>query len=155
MSKTCKTMALLLMLAMLFSCIGVSAEGVFSEPLKVEEATAAPDAFESEEVLPDNAKLMSVIQDALNKDRTVSIYIAYEGDCVNFGDTVALYAVLEGYEDTEYTIQWQTGTDNENWEDIEGANAEKYEVIVTEDNYTDFYRVAVTLTGVEVDDDLL
>ena len=107
------------------------------------------------QVLPDNAKLMSAIQDALDKDRSVSIYIAYDGEYVNFGDTVALYAMLYGYEGTEYSIQWQISADNANWEDIDGACDSKYEVVVTEDNYTNFYRVAVTLTGVEVDDDLL
>lgn len=113
------------------------------------------DPSELEETLPDNAKLMSVIQDALDKRRSVSIYMAYDGEYVNFGDTVSFYAVLEGYEGTEYEIRWQVSADDENWSDIEGANATRFDLVVTEDNYENYYRAAVTLTGVEVDDDLL
>ncbi len=107
-----------------------------------------------EESVPSDAKLMSVIEDTLNRERSVSVYVYYEGESIRFGDSVALYAVLDGYDGTEYSIQWQKSADNENWEDISNATAKKYEVVVTEENYTDFYRVAVTLTGIEVDSDL-
>jgi hypothetical protein len=38
------------------------------------------------------------------------------------GTKVTLTAHLEGYEDSNYILQWQRSKDNENWDDIEGAN---------------------------------
>lgn len=109
----------------------------------------------TEEDLPENARLLGVIQDKLNAERSVSVYIAFDGEYVEFGDTVTLYAVLNGYEDTTYALQWQVSPDNANWADITGATNASYAVVVTETNYTDYYRVAVTINGVVVADELL
>lgn len=115
------------------------------------EGTVAPTA----EAVPDDAKLVAVIQDKLNADRSVSVYLAYDGDYVTFGDRVTFYAVLNGYEDTVYTLQWQSSHDNRTWSDISGADKATYAMNVTEENYTDYYRVAVTINGVVVADELL
>mgnify|MGYP004669801263 CR=1 FL=1 len=115
------------------------------------EGTVAPTA----EAVPDDAKLVAVIQDKLNADRSVSVYLAYDGDYVTFGDRVTFYAVLNGYEDTVYTLQWQSSHDNRTWSDISGADKATYTMNVTEENYTDYYRVAVTINGVVVADELL
>ena len=115
------------------------------------EAAAEP----AEEAVPDDAKLVAVIQDKLNADRSVSVYLAYDGDYVTFGDRVTFYAVLSGYEDTVYALQWQSSHDNRSWSDISGANRAAYALTVTEENYTDYYRVAVTINGVVVADELL
>lgn len=45
--------------------------------------------------------------------------------------------------------------DNASWADISGAVSASYAVTVTEANYTDYYRVAVTINGVIVADELL
>ena len=115
------------------------------------EVTVAPTA----EAVPDDAKLVAVIQDKLNADRSVSVYLAYDGDYVTFGDRVTFYAVLNGYEDTVYALQWQSSHDNRTWSDISGADKATYTMNVTEENYTDYYRVAVTINGVVVADELL
>ena len=109
----------------------------------------------TENDLPDNARLLGVIQDKLSAERSVSVYASYDGEYVTFGDTVTLYAVLHGYEDTVYTLQWQSSPDNASWADISGAVSASYAVTVTEANYTDYYRVAVTINGVIVADELL
>lgn len=129
-----------------------------------EEATAseateahaeAPEATASEATeLPANARLMAIIEDELNAERSVSIYAAYDGDTLSFGDSVALIAVLNGYENTAYTLQWQSSADNQEWEDIAGENAASYSFIITEANYTNYWRVSVTITGVIVPDDV-
>lgn len=115
-------------------------------------ATTAPI---TENDLPDNVRLLGVIQDKLDAERSVSIYVSHDGQYITFGDTVTLYAVLHGYEDTVYTLQWQSGPDNASWADIPGAVSASYSVTVTEANYTDYYRVAVTINGVVVADELL
>ena len=120
-------------------------------------ATPVPEQPENitENDLPDNARLLGVIQDKLSAERSVSVYASYDGEYVTFGDTVTLYAVLHGYEDTVYTLQWQSSPDNASWADISGAVDASYAVTVTEANYTDYYRVAVTINGVIVADELL
>ena len=120
-------------------------------------ATPVPEQPENitENDLPDNARLLGVIQDKLSAERSVSVYVSYDGEYVTFGDTVTLYAVLHGYEDTVYTLQWQSSPDNASWADISGAVSASYAVTVTEANYTDYYRVAVTINGVIVADELL
>ena len=120
-------------------------------------ATPVPEQPENitEDDLPDNARLLGVIQDKLSAERSVSVYASYDGEYVTFGDTVTLYAVLHGYEDTVYTLQWQSSPDNASWADISGAVSASYAVTVTEANYTDYYRVAVTINGVIVADELL
>ena len=103
----------------------------------------------SEEELPEDAQLMSVIEDKLNAGRSVSVYVSC-GDELSYGDTVELYAVLKGYEGTSYEMQWQVSLDNSSWSDISGENGSEYELTLTEDNANNYYRVAVTIDGVEI-----
>lgn len=109
----------------------------------------------SKEDLPDTAVLLAEILDEMNEERSIEIYISYEGDEVHFGDTVTLYAVLKGYENCEFTVQWQQSKDNQNYEDIAGQHELSYTFEVTEDNYTDFWRLAVIITAVEVPDEMI
>ncbi len=128
-----------------------AAEEPTAEPSAEPTATPAPI---TEEDLPANAKLMAIIQDELNADRSVSVYAAYDGDFLSFGDQVSLIAVLHGYDNVTYSLQWQKSPDNASWSDIPAACGASYSFIINEANYTLFYRVTVTVTGVIVPDDL-
>lgn len=130
-----------------------AAEEVVEEPVK--EAAAQTVELITEADLPANAKLMAVIEDELNAERSVSVYAAFDGDTLSFGDAVTLIAVLHGYENTTVAIQWQSSADNASWADIAGANASTYTFTVTESNYRSFWRVAVTINGVIVADELV
>ena len=92
-----------------------------------------------------------VVEDAIEEEsqieRSVSIRVSCS-DEIYFGDTITLYAVLEGYDNVEYVIQWQTSKDDSNWRDISGANGAQYSITITEDNCTDYFRVAVTIIGI-------
>lgn len=124
------------------------------------EATEAAEAEETEATpaeateLPANARLMAIVEDELNAARSVSIYAAYDGDTLSFGDAVTLIAVLNGYENTAYALQWQVSPDDQAWTDISGETAASYTFVIGEENYTHFWRVAVTITGVVVPDDV-
>lgn len=126
-----------------------------------EETTAAPTeapvetpAPITEEELPANARLMAVLQDTLNAQRSVSIYAVYDGEFLSFGDQVTFVALLRGYDNLTYTLQWQWSQDNQIWEDVPGAEQATYSFQVAEDNYQNFWRVGVTITGVIVPDEL-
>ena len=126
-------------------------EEVETETEEVEEIAEETVTEEvSEEEIPEDAQLLTTVEDALNAERSVSIYVSYEGDTVAYGDEIELYAVLNGYEGTSYSLQWQVSSDNANWANISGANGSEYDVTVSEDNAANYYRVAVTIDGVEI-----
>lgn len=83
----------------------------------------------------------------LNPDRSISIQMAWEGEALHYGDEITLTAVLNGYDNAVYTLQWQTSKDNETWTDVEGAIGASYTTVVTKENALDAWRVAVTVTG--------
>ena len=98
---------------------------------------------------------MAIIEDELSAERSISTYAVYDGDTLTFGDTVTLIAVLNGYDSLAYDLKWQSSPDNRSWTDVAGETAASYTFTITEENYTNYWRVAVTITGVVVPDDVL
>lgn len=93
--------------------------------------------------------LLAIIQDALAPDCAIYIYGHWEGEVLRIGQTVTLEAVLEGYDEVEYTLQWQCSMDGETWVDIEEAVSNEYSFILTRENVSAFWRVQVIITGVK------
>lgn len=120
----------------------------------IEEPAEAPAAAETNE-LPANARLMAIVEDELNAERSVSMYAVYDGDSLTFGDKVTLIAVLNGYDNTAYDLQWQSSADDKTWVDVAGETAASYAFTISEANYMNYWRVAVTITGVIVPDDVV
>ncbi len=111
----------------------------------------------TEQDLPENALLLAEILDELNEDRSVNIYMGFEGEELRFGDEVTLYAVLNGYDDCVFTVQWQISPndEDEDYTDIDGENELTCSFVVTEENYTNYWRIVTTITAVNVPDELL
>ena len=109
----------------------------------------------TEEDLPDNAMLLAELLDELNEDRKIDVYITSENTEIHFGDSVTLYAVMKGYDDCVFTVQWQISPDDNEYADIAGENGLTYTFIVTEQNYTNYWRIVATITAVDVPDELL
>ena len=114
-----------------------------------------PTAAAEQQELPENATLIGEILDELNANRRIQIYITGENEEIRFGDKVTLHSVLVGYEDCEYNIQWQVSPDDKNYTDVVGEVGANYSFVVTEDNYTNYWRVAVTITAVNIPDSLI
>ena len=113
----------------------VEDEPVEEEP--VEEEPVVDEPAEEEAPAPE-----------LDPNRGIDIHAEWEGDELHFGDVSTLVAELKGYDNAVYTLQWQTSKDNASWVDVEGATASRYDMIVTEENYLDYWRVVVTVTEV-------
>lgn len=113
--------------------------------LTVETEEAEGETAETEETLPEEAEETEEIE--LPEDRKVDVVISWEDPIPGIGSTAHLDAVLTGYEELEYTLQWVTSTDNENWEEIEGATGPRMDVVVTEENYENYWRVRVHVEG--------
>lgn len=74
---------------------------------------------------------------------TLSVAISAESDVVELGDDMVLTAILTGFEDLNYTLQWQFSTDNVNWADVDGATGSTLRVQMNEENCDYFWRVSV------------
>lgn len=74
---------------------------------------------------------------------TLSVAISAESDVVELGGDMVLTAVLTGFEDLNYTLQWQFSTDNTNWADVDGATGSTLRVQMNEENRDYFWRVSV------------
>ena len=77
----------------------------------------------------------------------INVHAVWDGGEAGIGNDITFYVVLNGYEGTDYQIQWQHSEDNENWEDILGADEKSYTVTATEDNCRDYWRAKVTATS--------
>lgn len=74
---------------------------------------------------------------------TLSVAIFAESDVVELGGDMVLTAVLTGFEDLNYTLQWQFSTDNANWANVDGATDFTLRVQMNEENRDYFWRVSV------------
>ena len=101
--------------------------------------------------VPEKSILIDSIKDALDKDRSIDIYVSFGEQEKIFGATAEFVAVLHGYDRVEYKIHWQHSKDNENWEIVPGVEGNRFSLIATEENYKDHWRAKVTITGVRKD----
>ena len=74
---------------------------------------------------------------------TLSVAISAESDVVELGGDMVLTAILTGFEDLNYTLQWQFSTDNANWANVDGATDFTLRVQMNEENRDYFWRVSV------------
>ncbi len=100
------------------------------------------------QTVPADAVIVNTLEDALNPNRTIDIYYSWNNEEPALGGEVTFIAVLYGYDNLEYTIQWQQSADDVNWYDIADANDTHYVETITRENYRDYWRVQVTITGV-------
>ena len=114
----------------------------------VEEETAEEtNENEVEEISEEESE--ESIEEVLNPDRYVDIQLSWGEEEAAVGSTAHFTAVLHGYDNVEYTLQWQHSTDGENWENIENATDTTFSVVATKENCHDTWRVKVVIAGTE------
>lgn len=91
------------------------------------------------------------IIDAEYANRVVRIYASWDQskEYLDVGDEMTFTAVLEGYDGLSYQIQWQTSMNGSDWTDLSDANGLNYTLVLSEQNYDDFFRVVVNVTGLQ------
>ena len=127
-------------------------ETIEMEEEKVEETVEEETAEETnenevEEISEEESE--ESIEEVLNPDRYVEIQLSWGEEEAAFGSTAHFTAVLHGYDNVEYTLQWQHSTDGENWENVENATDTTYSVVATKENCHDTWRVKVVIAGTE------
>ena len=119
-----------------------------AEEEKAEDSTEEiEEKKEVEEISEEEAA--ESIEEALDPNRNVEIQLNWGDEEAAVGSTAHFTAVLHGYENVEYTLQWQHSTDSENWENVENATDATYSVVATKENCHDTWRVKVVITGTE------
>lgn len=110
-------------------------------------------AAQAEEVLPQETLPPSKEEEVVLviPEHSVSVCAIYN-EPLHFNDQVTLHAVLQGYDELVYSAQWQVSIDNASWQDIDGATTLSYSFIITESNYQNYYRIVITVIGIEVAD---
>ncbi len=101
------------------------------------------------DTIPADSDKISTLVDELDPNRTIDIYVSWNGGEAKFGNTATLIAVLNGYGNNQCSIQWQTSPDDATWTDVADGNGTHLDVVVTEDNYLDYWRVVVTVADAE------
>ena len=114
---------------------------------EVEETEEETEENEVEEISKEESE--ESIEEALDPDRYVEIQLSWGDEEAAVGSTAHFTAVLHGYDNVEYTLQWQHSSDSENWEDVENATETTYDVVATKENCHDTWRVKVVITGAE------
>ncbi len=95
------------------------------------------------EATPDEA----TPDEAGKDDEPISVMVMVdmpEDGVVPEGTSVWMTAVVTGIEPDKLLYQWQYSSDNESWTDIEGANEQNYEAVMTAANAGGYWRVTVS-----------
>ena len=101
----------------------------------------------SDGAVSDGIRLTAEKPRELPENRSVTVVLECEDEKPGFGSVIHFRAVLEGYDELDYTVQWVCSTDDVNWTEIEGATGETMDMVVTEENYGYFWRAVVTVNG--------
>ena len=78
-------------------------------------------------------------------ERNIEVYVTWDVPEPMIGDTAHFHAVLTGYEELSYTMQWQFSSDRKEWTDIIGETNDTMDVAVTEENNLVYWRIVVYL----------
>ena len=79
----------------------------------------------------------------MTPERDIDVEITWDVTDPVIGDTAHFKAILEGYDELEYSIQWQYSTDKITWNNLPGETAAAMDVVVTEENNLYYWRILV------------
>ena len=101
------------------------------------------------QTVPADSVLVHSLQDQLDPNRSIDIYVSFVDGDAALGGTACFFAVLNGYDSLVYSLQWQESADGVNWMNLAAANQNRLEVVTSEENMHNFWRVEVTITSVQ------
>ena len=85
----------------------------------------------------------------LPDDRKVDFAVTWDEAEPTIGSVAHFSAILTGYDQLVYTLQWQCSQDGENWMDLENAADETMDMEITLDNYDYYWRVVVKVMNIQ------
>ena len=100
------------------------------EPAEDDQA----DIEETEENIPESEMV---------PERHIRVDVTWDVPEPIIGDTAHFVAVMEGYDELQYTVQWQYSPDEETWYDIPNETSTTMDVVVTPENNIVYWRILV------------
>ena len=119
-------------------------EDIIGEELEaMEENEKLPEQeTENEAELEENTELAEE-ETEVPSNRFIEISVTCDSPNPVIGDTAHFTAILNGYEDLEYTCQWQYSPDHEDWFDITGETGLSMDVVTNKENNHYYWRILV------------
>lgn len=108
------------------------------EPEPENEPEQAPETQQQEEQTEEN-----IPKSEITSERDIDIDITWDVPDPIIGDTAHFKAVLKGYDELQYTMQWQYSPDRKTWYDIPNETKPQMDIVVTEENNTVYWRILV------------
>ena len=123
------------------------AEETEAEEGEAEETETAEDAEAVDTETAEETENEEAEETEEPEERKVSFSYFWDDEEPSIGSIVHMKAEVIGYEDIDYTLQWQYSEDPETfgWTDYPGANGETFDLQITEENNNFFWRVSVFL----------
>ena len=127
----------------------IAMDDVKAEAWKATIAEQEEPADELPETEPENPEeTENRPESEIKPERHITVDVTWDVPEPVIGDTAHFIANLEGYDELNYTVQWQYSPDDNIWYDIPNETKTTMDVVVTEENNTVYWRI---LVFVEVD----
>ena len=108
------------------------------EQTKALEETKQPETPEEETTKPE--------EETTRVERSIRLISDIDGLTeVKSGTMVTMTAILSGFDNCEYEIQWQRSLDGQNWENVENGNNLTYTFELTKDTIAYVWNAKVTI----------
>lgn len=113
------------------------------EELPVDETTDETETGEEpDEDNPEDTE-ENIPESELKPERHIRVDVTWDVPDPIIGDTAHFAAVMEGYDELQYTVQWQYSPDENTWYDIPNETNTTMDVVVTPENNIVYWRILV------------
>ena len=112
------------------------------EPAEEPEEQIEEETDTTEEVVDESTE--ENIPESENKpERHITVDVTWDVPDPVIGDTAHFEAILDGYDELQYTMQWQYSPDEITWYDIPNETNTTMDVVVTPENNIVYWRILV------------
>ena len=95
--------------------------------------------------LEENTEEENIPESEERPERHIIVDVTWDVPDPVIGDTAHFRAIMEGYEELQYTVQWQYSPDENIWYDIPNETETTMDVVVTPENNIVYWRILVYL----------
>lgn len=120
-------------------------EETAEEPEEITEEEPAEESEEGQEELEETEEETeeNIPESETASERHIRVDVTWDVPDPIIGDTAHFEAVMEGYDELQYTVQWQYSPDETTWYDIPNETNTTMDVVVTPENNTVYWRILV------------
>ena len=115
------------------------------EPEEITEEEPAEESEDGQEELEETGEKTeeNIPESETTPERHIRVDVTWDVPDPIIGDTAHFEAVMEGYDELQYTVQWQYSPDETTWYDIPNETNTTMDVVVTPENNTVYWRILV------------